>query len=621
MPYRLSLYLKLVLYSFCLIHSVAAVSQELQNPIDTIIISELKLNSSIWNESIDSSLTHSIETFNLAEALKENTNIFIRQNGSFGVSGLSIRGTSAIQSSILWNGMKIQQPMLGTYDLNLIPSNFSNEIVIDEKGTTDIWGSAIGGVVKLNSQPLGTNFSLLNLHTASFGERQCTFASNVSMGNYKIHTKIFGQNNRNDFTFLNDVGEEEKLENADIQRFGLSQDHFLDINPENELNFHIWFMNSDQNLPAIPFSAANQKDQAIWLNLGWNNTNSKLPFYARLGFQRDRLDFEDIDMFFPSNSTTKNLLSEIGFKKVINKVLRIESQLSNTVLTADTDLFPEKIRENRLASFSSLSFISRDGKLSANAGLRLERIEEKGSPILPTLRIEYRTNSVLHFGLDLHKAYRVPTFNELYFPNFGNPDLKPEESWNFDLSSVIQNEKGSSFRISVFNRTIDDLIAFSVDDAGSFAPFNVAKVWSRGLECNLRQEIRLGQVLAIPNFAYEFVQSTNQEDYITAEDIEGKNIPFVPKHKLSFSTNFFFKKIHAKYRMEHVGSRFSDPQNTLDLPSYTLSNIKVEYPFSLNTIDITVGVETKNLFDTSYEIISPYPQKGRTIGANLAFKF
>ena len=81
-------------------------------------------------------------------------------------------------------------------------------------------------------------------------------------------------------------------------------------------------------------------------------------------------------------------------------------------------------------------------------------------------------------------GFKAPTFNELYFPGFGNPDLAPETSTGGDLGIELRGldaAGGERWRADVtgFANDVDDLIDF---DLASLRAENVARARIRGVE-------------------------------------------------------------------------------------------------------------------------------------------
>ena len=55
------------------------------------------------------------------------SSIFVKSYGRATLSTVSFRGTSASHTQVTWNGMRINNPMLGMTDFSMIPSYFIDD--------------------------------------------------------------------------------------------------------------------------------------------------------------------------------------------------------------------------------------------------------------------------------------------------------------------------------------------------------------------------------------------------------------------------------------------------------------------------------------------------------------
>ena len=92
-----------------------------------------------------------------------------------------------------------------------------------------------------------------------------------------------------------------------------------------------------------------------------------------------------------------------------------------------------------------------------------------GSEVTGKLGTTYKINKGLRFKANIGTAYRAPTASELYFDwrhspaaqvnvhIVGNPDLKPEKAFNFDVG--VEGERGKTFgKLTYFHNKVEDLI-------------------------------------------------------------------------------------------------------------------------------------------------------------------
>ncbi|HIE05810.1 MAG TPA: TonB-dependent receptor [bacterium (Candidatus Stahlbacteria)] len=128
-----------------------------------------------------------------------------------------------------------------------------------------------------------------------------------------------------------------------------------------------------------------------------------------------------------------------------------------------------------------------------------------GFSLRPTGRIRLRS----HWGM----AYRILTFNDLYWPNSGNPDLKPETGTGIEGGIDIFLPNDISLSLSGFNRKVADKIAW-VPSGILWQPQNINKVKSIGIEVGLE-----GRVI-------EFVTYDLSYTYLDPKQINSEPISF-----------------------------------------------------------------------------------------------
>ena len=103
-------------------------------------------------EPIDSIIKQQFKFNSVADLLNLNSSIFIKNYGPGGLSSSAFRGGNASQTAILWNGLNIQNAMLGQCDLTLMPNLLFENIQIEYGGSSSLWGSgAVGGSIHLNN--------------------------------------------------------------------------------------------------------------------------------------------------------------------------------------------------------------------------------------------------------------------------------------------------------------------------------------------------------------------------------------------------------------------------------------------------------------------------------------
>ena len=81
-----------------------------ERPIKEIGVQQTKMDSIVLKENI---------ALSVADVLTFNSSIFVKNYGRATLSTVSFRGTSASHTQVSWNGMKINNPMLGMTDFSI----------------------------------------------------------------------------------------------------------------------------------------------------------------------------------------------------------------------------------------------------------------------------------------------------------------------------------------------------------------------------------------------------------------------------------------------------------------------------------------------------------------------
>ncbi|MDD3906890.1 MAG: TonB-dependent receptor [Bacteroidales bacterium] len=257
----------------------------------------------------------------------------------------------------------------------------------------------------------------------------------------------------------------------------------------------------------------------------------------------------------------------------------------------------------------------------------------------------YSLNEATHLSLNAGRAFRMPTAEELFTRVIsckgikeGNPDLKPEYSWNFDFGL-----RGRAFRqklqydIALFYTILDDFIneAPAQEQDIDFTLNNTdAQLWGGELSAAYRMDhvLRPSNSLHLgAGVAYVY----------GADRSEGDDSPLfgIPPFKVNIELNYrgllnqrwitgYFVKLDSEYAAAQ--SRIAPiPEGTEGGPwGYIPSDPHTVFNFSvgLNSNSLPgypkLRLIAANIFDASYQPFGSYiPAMGRNIKLLLSFHF
>lgn len=185
------------------------------------------------------------------------------------------------------------------------------------------------------------------------------------------------------------------------------------------------------------------------------------------------------------------------------------------------------------------------GRWTTVGGVRVDDHSTFGTEASPLVSSSFRfpeTGTKLKgsFG----KAFRAPTVNELFFPNFGDENLLPEKNWGWD-AGIEQSFFGGRLETSAayFHNDIDQLIQFTLV-GGAFKAANVARAKTQGVE--LDSTLRLTETLAVKAF-YTYTNAVDEDS--------GKFLVRRPRHQGGMGLDWRRGKWHVHSDVRMVGQR------------------------------------------------------------------
>ena len=89
-------------------------------------------------------------------------------------------------------------------------------------------------------------------------------------------------------------------------------------------------------------------------------------------------------------------------------------------------------------------FQRRQKRVDLDAGARVDDNQQFGNVTTGNLGVGYGLTNNLRLVGSYGTAFKAPTFNDLYFPGFSNPNLKPEKSASWAAWPPRASEKGAS---------------------------------------------------------------------------------------------------------------------------------------------------------------------------------
>jgi len=407
----------------------------------------------------------------LGELLRGRPGVDVVSNGPYGkVTGVQLRGTSGSQTLLLIDGIRMGSATSGGASWQYLPPRLLERVEILRGPRSSVYGAdAIGGVVQAFTPEGEKGFSpWAELAGGSFNtlEGGAGFSGGSDSTRYSIGASHFdtdgialkpgGERKGYDNTsFLgrvtHDFGGEVELGATGLRSSGRSDyiggktdfvHQAMGLSLEAPLGEHF----------DIRLSASESRDEADDVRTG--------GIASQFDTRRRSLRWENVARF--------------GEHEFVLGVDRLEDRIESTTAYTETH------RDNT-ALFAQATFGF--GPASLELGGRHDDNSTYGSETTGSIAGGWRFDESHRLRISAGEGFHAPTFNQLYFPGFGNPDLEPERSSSIEAGFSGHYQRWYWDAVGYRSR-IDNLIETIFAD-GVYLPRNVAEARIRGAELAL----------------------------------------------------------------------------------------------------------------------------------------
>lgn len=268
----------------------------------------------------------------------------------------------------------------------------------------------------------------------------------------------------------------------------------------------------------------------------------------------------------------------------------------------------------------------------------------------------YQINDASTLYINYSTGFRAPTVSQLYAGDtsawgstLNNPDLKPEESLNYEIGFRTAHNK-LNYDISIYQLDRKDFI---MKTSGNYGDSDTTDMWDniggarhRGLEMAVNGNITADVSF---NLAYTYLDAvyTQYSNYgidllgtVYSYDVTGNDIPRTPRHQLNLIAEYqALKSLKLTAEVNGKSSYYADDLNEIEIEGHATLNLAVDYKTKLSSYDLSIFARVDNVFDKQYyntarsssdrnddgvfdsEDLSITVNPGRILTAGLSLKF
>lgn len=605
--------------------------------LDTVVVSASGLNTSLQSANRNVIILKGDEIAkapvqNIAELLDFATGVDARQRGVFGTqTDLSIRGGTFEQVLVLIDGIRIGDPQTGHHLMNLpIQKSDIERIEILLGGGSYIFGgSAFSGAINIITKKSKEDKTNINLKYGSFNTYQAGFTQS-----------FVGDAHRSSLS-VNTTASDGFKPNTDFRHTNLFGNTLIDAG-KHDLNIsggYTWQGFGAQNFYSTNFPEQYEKTRTLFANIGLS-TEGKVKIDRQLYWRRNWDEFQlyreegddfynyDNGLFIKGTDTAAAWYGGHNYHRsdVIGGRVQVQMQsiFGNTAIAGEyryegvvsnnlgADLeAPINIEGSRGQytlgdSRNNISVAIEQAKKWKKLDLSVAVLVNYNSSYTtdwyPAATLGYRINKHKKLYASFNKSFRLPSYTDLYYRlggAMGSIDLKPEESYNYELGYKYLGEK-IFFNVSAFRRQGNDIIDWvRFCDTCDLLASNISEVNFNGLDATLR--LNTGGLmkklkLDFLELGYSFL-ATDEEDF----EYESLYVFDYLQNKIVLrAQHTFFKNLNWSYSVSYQDRKgeYSDASTgqLTTYPEVVLLNSRIQYNLKV----ISLFIEGQNLLNKTY---------------------
>lgn len=673
--------MRFLIQSVCLLALIACIAPAdlaAQSVSDTIGLPEVVVTGRFSDREIRSTapvqilsgdqLRH-LHALQLSDAVKYFSGVSIKDYGGIGgLKTISVRSLGAHHTAVIYNGVAVSDVQTGQIDLGRFSLEEVENITLYTGQNDQIFlpATAFAAASTLAIRSTTPHFEEVkrfngkaSLKAGSFGLFNPSFHGNVrlsdnlsaSLGSewttsrgdypYRLHYGVAGV----------DSSSVERRENSDVNSLRLEGALFGDFSAATQGQLRAYYYRSERGLPGatIFYNTGDFSRQRLWDRNFFLQGSMEHAFSHRWALQgnakynRSYLRYLD-PTYLGAEGKYEDVFNQQETYGSLSLLYRPFERLS---FSASGDLSSATMEANRTGFITPTRLTSRSvvaGKWVSEQVIAITHLlytrtfesardgeaaddRSKLSPYLslslkPFVEKDFRVRAFYK------NSFRLPTFNDLYYPAVGTRNLLPEDAHQFNVGvtwALSPQHSGSHFTFSLDayrNRVKNKIVAFPTGNLHQWAMINLGKVIITGMDFTTEGSIDLsGSARLLVAGSYTFQSALDKTD--AEGSTYNHQIAYTPRHSGSGRAVLHLPRLDVTYTLLWSGERYSNGYNSNEfrISGYTDHGLSVSKSLSSRFGVIDLQLEVLNLLGKNYEIVRNYPMPGRSFRINTSFNF
>jgi len=579
--------------------------------------------------SIDSSRLRTYGNYMLNDILRTETPLFIKEYGAGLTSTASFRGTSAGHTRIAWNGININDPMLGQTDFSLIPAAMIDNIMVSFGGASmDLGSGAIGGIINLSTEPVWKKETVIDLEPGigSFGRYSVSAKISTGSERFQSVTRAYYNQALNNFRYLDSQPEEpawKTREHNNTDQRNLMQEFYF-RKSKDVFSARFWYQETNRNLPGsilYGYSGENQSDQSLRSVISYDTQRNRIEFSSSAAWMMTNMHYKSYWDTAGSVNKVNTLVIKGGLNYKLDDATTVKVVLNDELSMVESNYYSSQVKNNNASL--TISAERKKGKWLGAALLIRETLNDKKF-LIPDFSagLELRTvrGEEHYLKFNLSRNSRIPSLNDRFWNPGGNPDLKNEYAYSLEAGYKLSHTMKSGFSLSselnYFNNYIRNLIQWYPETEFIWVAGNVGSVNTSGIEAMAAFNYTIKRFTASWNTAYSY---TNAVDMSGGS--KGLKLIYIPEHQINSTFNISYNDFYATWTTHFTDRVFTIADNSAYLKGYSINSLSGGYKLNYGHGWADLRIKIDNILNTRYQTIEWYPQPGRTWMIMLSLRF
>jgi len=549
------------------------------------------------------------------ELLREVPGVDVVQSGGAGTAAsVFIRGGTSSQTLVLIDGVRVNDPYGAGYDFSALSTQNVDRIEVVRGPFSALYGAdAVGGVVSILTR--GASSEPSGRFTAAAGNRafheETLFATG---GSGPFALALSGRD-------VHDGGDPQDVAGTTVDhsawnnqtgsaQFAWTPSEAFRTGLNVERTFARTQIPSDGAAPTL--NRTTEFAQTTWtlpVRAHLSDANALTGSFSQVDFRPTSDDPDDPTGFVTSDTIARTRGARAADTWTISAENSLSAAGSYEHSTVESRGAFGPIIEDRRTSIWGIALEDQwtlaGGRLRALGGIRYDRNSQFGSATDPRISLVWNAGVNDALRVSYGTGFRAPSIVDLYYPFYGNPDLKPERSRSYE-AGFSHTLDPIRLDLAIFRTDFRDLIQF---DNVSQLPGNVGRARTDGVEASASYSAHSfsGRI------AYTYLHAV--------DEMTGDPLVRRPRHRGSLDLAWNGRPWLVSTTLIAVGRRAdfqaAFPYGATEDPAYLRVDAHAEYRWRSLAPFVTV----ENALDRKYEEANGFPATRRRVLGGIIASF